>query len=268
MAKKNIPGERMFLVTLTPHVSGVVTAIQFDLKTGAAKLITENGEPLPFTTSYASLFSVDANTLAVKKCLSSLPLNKTNYLPIDIATAASHEFDMVFAVDATPDPACDDRCAIVLIQLTFEHDISGYNTTLGIRVFDVKGIKYNSEKIGWWVAIQEAFRNEKYHLGKKIGLITDHDLGKHSEFNTHNIEIFPGFKLPLGVTLCYGKDKSRENSMFQRAIIYADKLGHDYFEHVASFEAVPYEAAPVGAPYEKIIQAIPDDIENILSLKT
>lgn len=235
-------------VTFTEE--GTINRLEINQETGEFKAFFVDGREVPCIQSGIEIHSVDPQTDEIRRVLASIPLTPSDGAILNHTSLAAAEFDIIFAVDATPHKEIPDRCSVVIVGIVIENN----GLFLSPRIFDVGGIKHNSEKVGWWIATREIFNQENYALGKKIGIITDHALGDHAVLNTYEIEIFQGWNLPRGVTLCYASQKSPSDSIFQMAIKMADKLGHDYLEFAYGQGEPPYLEAPSGAPFDKICE--------------
>lgn len=66
------------------------------------------------------------------------------------------------------------------------------------------------EPLGWHLAISRHTVLAR-QASKRVGLITDHDLGKHADINASRTAYFDGIALPPGVKLLYASSDKADN---------------------------------------------------------
>ena len=81
-----------------------------------------------------------------------------------------------------------------------------------------------AEKVGWYYFIASILSKYNSELtGKKVLLVTDHDLSKHDDINRQNVDIVPGRKIPNGFSLGYASS-DRLDIPYNELVRYCDKV--------------------------------------------
>lgn len=80
----------------------------------------------------------------------------------------------------------------------------------------------SSEKFGWMTVIQEVNREPLNKL-KRVAIVTDHDLDKHTSYNNKQIPIFREFYLPDNFILMYGRGDGPNQSLLNYVVKQCDK---------------------------------------------
>jgi len=87
------------------------------------------------------------------------------------------------------------------------------------HILFVNKTEVHSEKIAIALLIDKLKKNPNYP--DHIGLISDHELGKHPKYNRREIPLFGSFHLPIGYELAYAS-ADKKDSLFNRLMIECD----------------------------------------------
>lgn len=98
----------------------------------------------------------------------------------------------------------ETHCATGIIRVEIEKMSDselrlGYDPAL---LIEFKNPKYNPERIGWLLAI-EAIKQSHHLSGKKVALVTDHDVNAHKALNYRRMNIASSYKVPKNIRLIY-----------------------------------------------------------------
>ena len=123
-------------------------------------------------------------------------------------------YDYIFAIDTNTkeikDLAIHCSAIIQVVSRQIDGDWVSIHDFIGAFVFI--NSKVSAEKVGWYYTINYVIaRNEGIPSGKKVLLLTDHDLGMHKEINNRNIDIVPNLKIPNGFYLGYATSDRQDD---------------------------------------------------------
>ncbi len=79
------------------------------------------------------------------------------------------------------------------------------------------------EKFAWITEARRINAGEPRAGLKKVALVTDHDLGNHTLFNTKKQPVFGGFYLPDNITLMYGRGDGPNENLLNHLVKHCDK---------------------------------------------
>jgi hypothetical protein len=80
-----------------------------------------------------------------------------------------------------------------------------------------------SERFGWFKLIQSIRNSPNYHDNLKVGIISDHDLGKMVDYNSGRIAIFDDYYLPRNINLIYASSDVSDGSIVNILISECEK---------------------------------------------
>jgi len=232
-------------------LAGVVARKQENIETGEVRYIGPDGAIVPVIQHSAQIATVGDDG-RIERVLARYPIVPrsrifTNPLP-DLL--AFHKF---IAVDATPEMDGGEktgRWAIVWVRMRLSDD-GGQAVIQSGDICDIVGPTQDPEKIGWAMAVDWTMKQPDYQTGERIALISDAHLGEHGAVNARS-EYLPGLTLPDGFVLCFGKQKSPRDSIFQFGIKRADQIGRRYLRDYPPPSADEYQEGAAGAPFKGI----------------
>ncbi|MDP2279664.1 MAG: hypothetical protein Q8K51_15755, partial [Nitrospirota bacterium] len=108
-------------------------------------------------------------------------------------------------------------------SLAFQHQ--------GVILFRNCPSELPSEKFGWLMVIREATR-EHLNKGKRVAIVTDHDLDKLTAYNSKQIPIFKDFYLPENFILMYGRGDGPTQNLLNHVVKLCDKKSTDILKEI------------------------------------
>ncbi len=87
----------------------------------------------------------------------------------------------------------------------------------------------HSEKIAIALLINKLKNNPDYP--EHIGIISDHELGKHVQYNTRKLPLFDAFYLPNGYEIAYASADKKNDSILNKLISECDKCSSEIFDN-------------------------------------
>jgi hypothetical protein len=227
-----------WLVQWRPTRDGQLGRMVLDEETGRVTMLGTDGVEIPVEQRHAETISErrTGKWKVLSRFASSLPFTKRLSLKPDIAA-----YDWIAAVDATP----REGRSIIPVLTNLAPPV-GEVIKLQCRVFDVVGVRCEPEKLGWLLACSEILcGREHYKSGQRVALISDADLGIHKQVNNREIEFLPGFSLPEGFDLGYGKEDTAADTLLQSLVRLADRIGKQFLaEYPLSSPSQVFEDAP------------------------
>lgn len=116
------------------------------------------------------------------------------------------QFDHVLVVDTNSERSgSGTHCATGVFRVEIEGRDKdearlGYAPSL---LIEFRNPEYNPERIGWIMVI-DAIKQSPHLSGRRIALVTDHDLNAHKSLNLRRENIIGSHKIPKNVRLIYG----------------------------------------------------------------
>jgi len=89
------------------------------------------------------------------------------------------------------------------------------------------------EKFGWIQTLNELYRDPR-NIGKKIGIITDHDMSNHKAYIERKLPIYKEFYLPVNVSLLYGRADGANDTMLNCIVRLCDKKSNEVLDYIQS----------------------------------
>lgn len=116
------------------------------------------------------------------------------------------QFDHVLVVDTnTEESESGTRCATGIIRVEIKKYGNdevrfGYAPSL---LVEFRNPQHNPERTGWLMTM-DAIKQSPHLSGKKIAVVTDHDVNAHKALNFRRESIIGSYKVPKNVRLIYG----------------------------------------------------------------
>lgn len=185
---------------------------------GKFKRITfENGEasahPLSGEKVKARVFSQAQYTgeSGKEKVLFCIPDKVVFDVPLFLAS----NFDIVWAIDTNTDDVGDERVSVSCVleccaRLVAPTQVEVLYSNHGNIVFR-NCQKDEEERFGWLRLVKMITSHPKYSANLRIGVVTDHDIAKHSQYNARELPIYGELYLPPNFALMYARDNKMEN---------------------------------------------------------
>lgn len=163
-------------------------------------------------------------TTGKDKVLSSVPYIATLGIPASLAS----NFDAIWAIDTNTKQINDD---MVSISCILECYAKKTRTAQQIKVLyrkhgnmAFKNCPNNeSEKFAWFRLVAMITSGQGYSENLRIAVITDHDLSRHSKYNTKELPIYKDFYLPDNFTLVYASSDTGKENILNMLITECDK---------------------------------------------
>ncbi len=108
----------------------------------------------------------------------------------------------------------------------------------------------HSEKIAIALLIIKLKKNP--HYPEHIGIISDHELGKHAQYNTQKLPLFDAFYLPNGYEIAYASADKKNDSILNRLISECDKCSSQIFDNFERSKKLIIAEREI--PLEKILK--------------
>ena len=140
-----------------------------------------------------------------------------NKVTFDINKSLATDFDLIFAIDTNTKEIDNDSISISSIFQCYAK-IIGEKVRMSFgKIINIcfKNAPNNaSEKIACAKLVNMIISTRQYNNNLRIGIITDHDLNKHSKYNNREFSIYGETYLPPNMTIIYAaSDKSISNIM-------------------------------------------------------
>ena len=126
------------------------------------------------------------------------------------------DFDVFWAIDTNTKRVGGEEVSISCILECYAHLAEPTRVDVAFRKY--ANIVFRNcpegaaERYGWYWLIKAITSNPRYGGSLRIGVITDHDLARHSEYNAGELPIHGQMYLPPNFTLMYAtSDAGKEN---------------------------------------------------------
>jgi len=154
----------------------------------------------------------------------------------DLLKYLSSSFDLIIAVDTNTKLIAGETVSVTgvvhcVVQAT--PDPKGYDVDFpwhGAVLFRNCPNELPSEKFGW-MTVMQANRDPRNIL-KRFALVTDHDLGNHSLYNSRKIPIFRDFYLPDIFVLMYGRGDGPNQDLLNYVVRQCDKESTELLKEI------------------------------------
>ena len=146
-----------------------------------------------------------------EKILSSVPDAAT----FDIHSHLALHFDTLWAVDTNTKRIGKDVISVASViecypRTTSPDDLEAVYRVNGNFVFR-NCPDGEAEKHAWHAVASKVIPARGYREDMRIGLVTDHDLSRHAQYNAREIPMYEGFYLPPNFTLLYATSDASAN---------------------------------------------------------
>ncbi len=101
----------------------------------------------------------------------------------------------------------------------------------GVMLFCNCPAGLHPEKLGWLQGLNEMNRNSLY-AGKRICVITDHDMSNHKAYNERAIPVYKNVFLPSNGFLVYGRADGSSDTMLNAIIRLCDKKSNEVLDYI------------------------------------
>jgi hypothetical protein len=155
----------------------------------------------------------------------------------DLHRYLTSSFDIVIGVDTnTSVIGSDDISAAYIIHC----DIQGISEdgfcniefpSHGVILFRNCPPDLHPEKFGWMQMLNELYRDPR-NKGKRIGIITDHDMSNHKSYIDRTLPLFKDIYLPSNVVLLYGKGDGAKDTMLNVVVHLCDKKSKEVLNYI------------------------------------
>jgi SEC-C motif len=155
----------------------------------------------------------------------------------DLMRYLSSSFDQIIGIDTNTKIIRNDTVSVATVVQCVVHGKRDHN---GYRVdFSWKGAipfrncpsELPSEKYGWMAVIQE-INQKPQNKAKRIAIVTDHDLGNHTSYNSKQIPIFREFYLPDNFKLIYGRGDGPDQNLLNSLVKKCDKESTELLKEI------------------------------------
>lgn len=198
-----------------------VSAIHYNVN-GEIKIIQKNGhEVAPDQVLSQTSYERDNGKPKIITSISNLAI--TN-IPEYLTT-----FDLVFAIDTNTKEINKEMISVTgLVEAKLTKEIEQHRIKIDISE---KGLflftnctNLHPEKHSWWHFIEILQKEENYSPNLKIAIITDHDLGNHSEYNKGTIPIYKDQILPNNFSLIFATSDTKNDGILNNLISHCDVM--------------------------------------------
>jgi len=235
-----------------------VIEIYFDKPVSSSRILLDHGK--------ISIIGMDGNPLIpnsvvknrmstrgeakVKKNISSLFIDKTPESFIDIHLPMQGMYDYIFAID-TNTKEVDGRaihCSAIFQVVSRRFDGGWISLHDFIGAFVFFNSKIPAEKVGWFQVIDYLLCNKGIPSGKKVLLLTDHDLDKHVDINNRKIDLVPNLKIPEGFYLGYATS-DRQDDLSNDLIRLCDKMSTEILNNLDERALMQLFSSRIAGPF-------------------
>lgn len=187
-----------------------------------------------------------------EKVLNRVPDKAVFNIPSSLAS----DFDVIWAIDTNTKTLSEERVSISCI-------LECYATMVAPTRVEVLYRKYGNivfrncptgeaERYGWLRLVKMITSHPKCNGNLRIGLVTDHDLARHSEYNAGELPIHGELRLPRNFTLLYASSDAGKENVLNTFIIECDKDASRILQQLAETGSASINKATI------TIERIPD----------
>ncbi len=203
-----------------------------------------------------------------KKVVSRVPQPSTS-ATFKHAKSISNNFDILIAVDTNTKTIHYNEVSYT--GITQAHQAYVCDVNGGIELFwqyftplcyEITNAKVNPEKLGWIHCIQYVEATKRLAKHKKVGLVTDYDLGNHNRYNEREAPILGRIYLPSRYTLIYASSDVGQDQFANTLIRCADKASNQCFAALMSGELTCSENDERSPYYDSIRKIYSADHAN------
>jgi len=124
----------------------------------------------------------------------------------DLLSYLASDFDVIFAIDTNTKNLRGDAVSIAPVVECYARKVDAtqvqvlHRKLTNIAFKNCPGV---AERFAWWKLLELVRSNPTYTDSVRVGIITDHDLGNHSQYNSGELPIYDSIFLPRNVSLIY-----------------------------------------------------------------
>jgi hypothetical protein len=149
----------------------------------------------------------------------------------------SSSFDIMIGIDTNTRNINGERISVsgvvfCVVQET-EESIS-YDVNFpwnGMIIFRNCPEVLHPEKFGW-LAIIEGFLRDGRNATKRVGFVTDHDLGNHSLYDRRKAPIFNQVYLPTNFSMMYGRSDGPNENLLNHLVKLCDRKSTEVLREI------------------------------------
>lgn len=158
------------------------------------------------------------------KVLSSIP----NKATMQVHRFLASEFDAVWAIDTNTKIIGNDAVSVSCIFECYAKK-NEKDQRMDVRYRKNGNLLFKnrpddeSEKFAWFRLVTMIVSSQRYHENLRIAIVTDHDLNKHSKYNSGKLPIYRDFRLPRNFTLLYASSDAGKEQLLNMLIAECDR---------------------------------------------
>ena len=155
----------------------------------------------------------------------------------DLHRYLTSSFDIIIGVDTNTSVIGSDNISAAYI---INCDIQGISEdgfcniefpSHGVILFRNCPPDLHPEKFGWMQMLNELYRDPR-NKGKRIGIITDHDMSNHKSYIDKTLPLYKDIYLPGNVVLLYGKGDGAKDTMLNVVVRLCDKKSNEVLNYI------------------------------------
>lgn len=140
----------------------------------------------------------------------------------------SSSFDILIGIDTNTrhiNGQMISVCGIVYCVVQAKEESRSYDVNFpwsGVIVFRNCPEVLPPEKFGW-MAVIEGFMRDGRNAAKRVGFVTDHDLGNHALYDGRTAPIFRQVYLPANFSMMYGRSDGPNENLLNHLVKLCDR---------------------------------------------
>lgn len=173
----------------------------------------------------------------------------------DVPLFLASKFDIVWAIDTNTDDVGEERVSVSGVLECYARFVASTQVEVLYRhhgkIVFRNCRKDEEERFGWFRLVKMITSHPKYSANLRIGVVTDHDIARHSQYNVRELPIYGELYLPPNFALMYARDKPME-SVLNRLIKECHKDADRVLRQLKETGSATIEGATI------TLEAIPD----------
>ena len=155
----------------------------------------------------------------------------------DLHRYLTSSFDLVIGVDTNTSIIGKDNISATYVICCDIQDISADGfcnvefPSHGVILFRNCPSNLHPEKFGWMQTLNEIYRDPQ-NIGKRIGIITDHDMNNHKAYIERKTPIYKEIYMPSNVFLLYGRADGASDTMLNSIVRLCDKKSNEVLNFI------------------------------------
>jgi hypothetical protein len=140
----------------------------------------------------------------------------------------SSSFDLLIGIDTNTRSMNGEKISVSGVVFCVVQEIEEYKNYdvnfpwHGMILFRNCPEALHPEKYGWWAIIQGFLRDPR-NASKRVGFVTDHDLGNHSLYDGRTAPIFHQVYLPANFSMMYGRSDGPNENLLNHLVKLSDR---------------------------------------------